>query len=62
VLLYEADLADKSLYERDDLQAVELGGVTFRVLWKPLSDFADGRVPLYPDGLFALLTRNDHAT
>jgi ADP-ribose pyrophosphatase YjhB (NUDIX family) len=61
VLLYEADLADKSLYERDDLQAVEPGGVTFRVLWKPLSDFADDRVPLYPDGLLALLTRNDHA-
>ena len=24
-------------------------------LWKPLSDFADGRTPLYPDGLFASL-------
>jgi NADH pyrophosphatase NudC (nudix superfamily) len=55
VLLYEAELVDRSFYERDDLQGVEPGGVTFRVLWKPLADFADGCVPLYPDGLFALL-------
>jgi len=46
---------DRSLYERDDLEAVEPGGVTFKVLWMPLTAFADGRVPLYPDGLFALL-------
>jgi ADP-ribose pyrophosphatase YjhB (NUDIX family) len=55
VLLYEAELVDKSLYGRDDLQAVEPGGAVFKVLWKPLSDFADARTPLYPDGLFALL-------
>ena len=55
VLLYEAELVDRSLYERDDLEAVEPGGVTFKVLWMPLTAFADGRVPLYPDGLFALL-------
>jgi 8-oxo-dGTP pyrophosphatase MutT (NUDIX family) len=61
VLLFEAELVDTSLYERDDLQAVEPGGVVFKVLWKPLSDFADGRVPLYPDGLLALLTGNAHA-
>jgi hypothetical protein len=61
VLLYEAELADKSLYGRDDLQAVEPGGVAFKVLWKPLTDFAHGHTPLYPDGLFALLTGNYHA-
>ena len=55
VLLYEAELVDPSLYERDDLQAVEPGGVVFKVMWKPLADFADGCTPLYPDGLFALL-------
>jgi hypothetical protein len=61
VLLFEAELVDKSLYERDDLEAVEPGGVVFKVLWKPLADFADGRGPLYPDGLLALLTGNTNA-
>jgi ADP-ribose pyrophosphatase YjhB (NUDIX family) len=56
VLLYEAELVDNTLYGRNDLQAVEPGGVTFRVLWKPLADFADGGTPLYPNGLFSLLT------
>jgi len=61
VLLFEAELVDKSLYERDDLQAVEPGGVVFKVLWKPLSEFAEGREPLYPDGLLDLLTGDYHA-
>jgi NADH pyrophosphatase NudC (nudix superfamily) len=61
VLLYEAELVDKSLYARDDLQVVEPGGVTIRAMWKPLADFADGRTPLYPDGLFDLLTGAAHA-
>jgi ADP-ribose pyrophosphatase YjhB (NUDIX family) len=55
VLLYEAELADRSLYEQDVIEAVEANGADFMALWKPLSDFADGRTPLYPDGLFALL-------
>jgi ADP-ribose pyrophosphatase YjhB (NUDIX family) len=55
VLLYEAELADKALYEREIIEAVEPDGVTFKALWMPLSAFADGRVPLYPGGLFVLL-------
>jgi len=55
VLLYEAELVDRSLYERDVIEAVEANGSTFMALWKPLSDFADGRVLLVPGGLFALL-------
>ncbi len=61
VLLYEAELIDRSLYEQDEFEVVEPGGTTFRALWKPLADFADGRTPLYPDGLFDLLTGNHHA-
>jgi hypothetical protein len=58
VLLYAAELIDKSLYEQDEFEVVEPGGTTFRALWKPLVDFADGRTPLYPDGLLALLVEN----
>ena len=59
VLLFEAELADRSFYERDDLVVTELPGVTFKALWKPLTDFADGRVLLYPDGLLSLLNQHD---
>jgi ADP-ribose pyrophosphatase YjhB (NUDIX family) len=61
VLLYAAELIDKSLYEQDEFEVVEPSGTTFRALWKPLADFADGHTPLYPDGLFALLAGADHA-
>ena len=55
VLLYEGDLANASFYERDVIEVVEPGGVTFKAYWKPLADFVDGRAPLYPDGLLNLL-------
>jgi 8-oxo-dGTP pyrophosphatase MutT (NUDIX family) len=55
VLLYEADLVDKSLYQKEEMLAVEDSGATFRVLWKPLSFFQRGDAPLYPDGLLEML-------
>lgn len=61
VLLYAAELIDKSLYEQDEFEVVEPSGSTFRALWKPLVDFADGCTPLYPDGLSAILNGVVHA-
>jgi 8-oxo-dGTP pyrophosphatase MutT (NUDIX family) len=61
-LLFDGRFVDRSLYERDEMEAVEPGGVTFRVLWKPLADFADGRVPLYPDGLLEFLRQHGYVT
>lgn len=61
VLLFEGRFVDRSFYERDEMVSVEPTGVTFRVLWKPLTDFADSRPPLYPDGLLDLLRRYDDA-
>ncbi len=55
VLLYEADLADKTLYEKEEMLSVEDSGETFRVLWKPLATFRRGEAPLYPNGLLELL-------
>ena len=54
-LLYEADLADKALYQKEEMLAVEDSGSTFRVLWKPLSFFQSGNAPLYPNGLLEML-------
>jgi ADP-ribose pyrophosphatase YjhB (NUDIX family) len=55
VLIYEAGLADRSLYQKEEMLAVEDSGATFRVLWKPLSVFQRGDAPLYPDGLLEML-------
>ena len=55
VLLYEADLVDKTLYQKEEMLAVEDSGATFRALWKPLSFFQRGDAPLYPDGLLEML-------
>lgn len=54
VWLFEGRLQDRSLYERDTLTADE-GGIQFPVEWVPISNLRDGQVPLYPDGLLALL-------
>jgi 8-oxo-dGTP pyrophosphatase MutT (NUDIX family) len=55
VLVYEADLVDKTLYESDELLVTEDTGDTFRAFWKPLSFFQQAEVPLYPNGLLELL-------
>jgi ADP-ribose pyrophosphatase YjhB (NUDIX family) len=55
VLVYEADLVDKTLYEKEEMVAVEDSGAVFRVLWQPLSTFRKGRAPLYPNGLLEML-------
>ena len=55
VLIYEADLTDKALYEKDEMLVVEDTGATFKAFWKPLAFFQRGEAPLYPDGLMELL-------
>jgi ADP-ribose pyrophosphatase YjhB (NUDIX family) len=53
VFVFDADLADRSLYEHDDLGVVTDVGA--KVAWQPLSRFASGEAALYPDGLAELL-------
>ena len=55
VLVYEADLADRTLYDQEEMLCTEDSGNTFRVFWKPLSFFQRGEAPLYPNGLLELL-------
>lgn len=60
VLIYEADFADSSVYERKEApQAVESNGVPIKTVWVALDslDAADA-LPLYPDGLLELLQRS----
>jgi ADP-ribose pyrophosphatase YjhB (NUDIX family) len=53
VLLFAADFAEKALYVRDDLVAVE-DQERIPIAWKRLADFTV-ETPLYPEGLCDLL-------
>ena len=55
VLVYEADLADEALYEKEEMLVTEDSGATFIAYWKPLAFFQRGEAPLYPNGLLELL-------
>jgi 8-oxo-dGTP pyrophosphatase MutT (NUDIX family) len=54
VLVYAADLADRSLYRQEKIDHRDRDGVRFRGIWKALSDFSEGAI-LYPEGLLELL-------
>jgi ADP-ribose pyrophosphatase YjhB (NUDIX family) len=54
VLLYEATLADQSLYERETIEVNE-GGKALTAHWMSWREFLAGDPPLYPDGLPELL-------
>jgi len=60
VLVYEADFADESMYEKPVVNGVEEGNWFFPAVWKSLSDFEDGSALLYPDGLLELLKKHWH--
>ena len=57
VFVFDARLADASLYARATLVGEESNGHTFVAQWLPLETFAPGGPPLHPDGLYALLQR-----
>ena len=54
VLVYDSKLTHPSFYEKEILEADELGE-PFKVMWKRLDDFGEGKAPVYPDGLMELL-------
>jgi ADP-ribose pyrophosphatase YjhB (NUDIX family) len=55
VWIYEARLADVSLYGRDVVECDE-GGSPFEAHWVPLEAFSRSEFPLYPDGLLRTIT------
>jgi ADP-ribose pyrophosphatase YjhB (NUDIX family) len=54
--IYQARFADPSFYARDEIMGDE-GGEPYPVKWMPLAHFAPGGPPLYPTGIYELLTR-----
>ncbi len=55
VLIYEGDFVNEDIYSKPSVEANEDGAV-FTAKWMPMSDFVDGRFPLYPDGLLGMVT------
>jgi ADP-ribose pyrophosphatase YjhB (NUDIX family) len=53
-LVYEVELADRTIYEADEIQVVEPDGTTYPARWRSLSEFR-GRARLVPDGLLELI-------
>lgn len=59
VMVYDAEFVDRSLYDKDKFDVVE-EVETIQAMWKSLDDFCRADAPpLYPDGLFDLLTRTE---
>ena len=57
VQLYEATLADPSLYQREHFAVHEDGGLVLTARWMALNEFLGDGPPLVPAGLLPLLTR-----
>lgn len=51
VLVYDARLADRGLYQRERITCRESDGTTFDAVWLDLDREIPGGLPLYPDGL-----------
>jgi 8-oxo-dGTP pyrophosphatase MutT (NUDIX family) len=62
VIVYQAQFVEQWLYthERVDGWDGVDGKQPMLAVWKPLALFAVGHAPLYPDGLFELLTGQEH--
>jgi 8-oxo-dGTP pyrophosphatase MutT (NUDIX family) len=58
VFVYRGWFADASLYERDELRWTESDGTEWLARWMPLEHFARGGPPLYPAGVYALLSQD----
>ncbi|MGG0654956.1 NUDIX hydrolase [Rummeliibacillus pycnus] len=55
VFVYDAEFIDKSFYDKTSFLGQEDNGATFKLLWKPISDFTNNKFRLVPEELYHLL-------
>ena len=60
VLMYRGDFSDPRYYQRSPIDGIE-NGHPLRAIWVPLTDFARGLMPLYPDGLLELIQKEENS-
>lgn len=56
VFVFDGRFVDRSLYERTEIICEESNGQRFAARWMPIAQFARHDPPLYPSGLYALLS------
>jgi len=55
VFVFDATLADRSLYDCDRFVGTESDGAEFNAVWLDLDAIGPGTPPVYPDGLVEML-------
>ena len=55
VFIYEADFADKTLYELDELPITESNGMKFTAYWYDIDWLKKEHIPTYPTGILNIL-------
>ncbi len=53
-LVYDVELADRAVYEAEEVEVVEPDGTAYPARWRPLAEFR-GSARLVPDGLLELV-------
>ena len=56
VLVFQANFVDSQMYEVKSIRCRN-NGEEFDALWKSLSDFREGKAPLYPEGLLKFIDK-----
>lgn len=57
VMFYDATFIDTSLYETSSFDGVEDDGTIFKLFWKPVSEFKNGKLRLVPENLLGLIQK-----
>jgi len=61
VFVFDAQFADRSLYQCQRIPGCESDGAAFEAVWLNLADDAPSRLPLYPDGLRQFIDEREDA-
>ncbi|MGD6845738.1 NUDIX hydrolase [Bacillus infantis] len=55
VFIYDGEFSDQSIYQKSPFQGLEDNGESFRLMWKPISDFQNKGLRLVPEELLSLI-------
>ncbi len=61
VMVYQANFVDAQMYEVESVRCRN-NGEEFVALWKPMDEFREGKVPLYPKGLIEMMDKRHSLT
>ena len=62
VFVYNAELADRSLYSLDQFKGQESNGQSFNAIWLNLDTIGPDTPPVYPDGLIEMVSNGQQVS